>query len=345
MSQAANSSAAERRLEERHRSPTPRKAPVFVLGCPRSGTTVLYHMLLSAGNFAVYRAESNVLNLLAPKFGDLHSAENRRRLLDSWLRSKLFRVTGLDPGEIERKIMDECRTPIDFLRITMEETARKQGVERWADCTPEHLLHIPEIHRELPQAQVIHIIRDGRDVALSYVKQNWTFPLPWDKHEHLSVAGLYWEWIVRRGREYGRRMGANYREVRFENLVEHPHECLAELGEFIGQDLDYERIQSAGIGSVSEPNTSFQGEEGRRGFHPVGRWKTKLSPEEIANFETLVGDFLEELGYPLNSEQRHGGLRAWRLRSTYFPLFRAKQWVKMNTPMGRRVHTGRMEIT
>jgi len=344
MSQAANPSTAARMLEERHPSRTPSKAPVFVLGCPRSGTTVLYHMLLSAGNFAVYRAESNVLNLLAPKFGDLRSAHNRRRLLDSWLRSKLFRVTGLEVGEIEQKIMDECRTPIDFLRITMEETARKQGVERWADSTPEHLLHIPEIHRELPEAQVIHIIRDGRDVALSYVKQNWAYPLPWDKHEHLSVAGIYWEWIVRRGREYGRRMGANYREVRFENLVEHPRESLAELGEFIGQDLDYERIQSAGIGSVSDPNTSFQGEGGRGGFHPVGRWKTKLSSEEIVNFETLVGDFLEELGYPLHSEERRRGLRAWRLRSTYLPLFRAKQWAKMNTPWGRRVHTGRMEI-
>src|SRR5271165_2730316 len=47
------------------------KAPVFVLGCPRSGTTVLYHMLLSAGNFAVYRVESNAINLIEPAFGDL----------------------------------------------------------------------------------------------------------------------------------------------------------------------------------------------------------------------------------------------------------------------------------
>jgi hypothetical protein len=133
--------------------------------------------------------------------------------------------------------------------------------------------------------------------------------------------------------------------VRFENLVERPRETLAELGEFIGHDLDYDRIQGAGIGSVSEPNTSFQGEATREGFHPVGRWKTKLSREEIANFEALVGDFLQELGYRLNSERRRGGLRALRLRSTYFPLFSAKQWVKMNTPMGRRVHIGRMEIT
>ena len=344
MPEMPNASGPAAHLME-HRASAPRsQAPVFVLGCPRSGTTVLYHMLLSAGNFAVYRSESNVLNLLGPRFGSLRSPRNRRRLLDAWLRSNLFRQTGLQSSDIEQKIMSQCRNAPDFLRITMEETARQQGVERWADCTPEHLLSIPEIHREFPEAFIIHIIRDGRDVALSYVKQKWTFPLPWDKHQDLGVAGMYWEWIVRRGREYGRRVGANYREVRFEALVDHPRETLAELGEFIGQDLDYDRIQSAGIGSVSEPNTSFQGEAAREGFRPVGRWKSNLSQEEIARFEELVGDFLEELGYPLGSDERHPGLRTIRLRSTYFPLFTLKQWLKMNTPLGRRVHIGRMEI-
>src|SRR5215467_9454277 len=47
------------------------EAPVFVLGCGRSGTTLLYHMILSAGDFAVYRTESNAINLLEPRFGDL----------------------------------------------------------------------------------------------------------------------------------------------------------------------------------------------------------------------------------------------------------------------------------
>jgi hypothetical protein len=322
----------------------PNKAPVFVLGCPRSGTTVLYHMLLSAGNFAVYRAESNVLNLLAPKFGNLSSAENRRRLLDSWLRSKMFRVTGLDAHEIEQKIMNECRTTLDFLRITMEETARKQGMERWADCTPEHLLHIPEIQKELPGAYVIHIIRDGRDVALSYAKQKWAHPLPWDKHDHLAVAGMYWDWMVRRGREYGRRMGANYCEVRFEDLVAHPHDTLAWLGEFIGHDLDYARIQSTGIGSVSEPNTSFRDEGAREEFHPVGRWKSKLSPTEIAHLEGLIGDSLQKLGYPLTSEQPVRNFRATRLRSTYPPLFTVKYWLKTKTPLGHLVRTGRLGV-
>src|SRR5713226_7158539 len=90
------------------------KAPVFVLGCPRSGTTVLYHMLLSAGNFAVYRAEANVFSILQPRFGNLNSESNRRELLRYWLQSKLFQVTGLEAEPIREKIMRECRTAGDF---------------------------------------------------------------------------------------------------------------------------------------------------------------------------------------------------------------------------------------
>jgi hypothetical protein len=312
------------------------KAPVFVLGCPRSGTTVLYHMLLSAGNFAVYRAESNVFNLLVPRFRGMHAAADRQRLLDIWLTSKLFRVSGLDAGEISDKIMAECRGGGDFLRIVMEEVARKQGTGRWADCTPDHLLYMEEIKRQIPNALFIHIIRDGRDVALSYVKQGWSYPLPWDRDERLGVAGLYWEWVVRKGREQGRGLGGDYQEVRFEELISNPRKTLLRLGQFIEQDLDYERIRCAGIGSVSQPNTSFAGAS-EETFNPVARWKTKMSPEQLAAFEALVGDFLHELGYtPVSKTRRRMSLRALRLRTTYLAMFEAKYRIKA-TPLGQFV--------
>src|ERR1022692_592359 len=318
-------------------------APVFVLGCPRSGTTVLYHMLLSAGNFAVYRTESNVFNLLVPRFRGMRSAADRKELLDVWLRSRLFRVSGLDAREISARIMRDWRSGGDFLRILMQETARQQAVARWADCTPEHLLYMKQIKREIPDALFIHIIRDGRDVALSYAKQGWSYPLPWDRHDRLGVAGLYWEWLVDKGREQGKRLGAGYQEVRFEELVARPQETLSRLGSFIDHDLDYERIQRAGIGSVSEPNSSFLGEsEGT--FNPVGRWKTKMSAEQTADFEQLVGDFLLKLGYSLLSEvKRETSFRAARMRATYLAMFEVKQWMRTNTPLGRFVDLQRIE--
>src|ERR1700722_18764885 len=76
-------------------------APVFVLGCGRSGTKFLYHTLLSAGGFAVYHAESNAFNLLGLRFGNLMHRRNRRALLDAYYTSKLFQRTGLAPQDID----------------------------------------------------------------------------------------------------------------------------------------------------------------------------------------------------------------------------------------------------
>jgi hypothetical protein len=319
-----------------------RKAPVFVLGCPRSGTTVLYHMLLSAGGFAVYRSESNVFNLLVPRFGGMRSVQDRKRLMPTWLNSMLFQVSGLDATGITARVMEQCRSGGDFLRIVMETVAQNQGVNRWADCTPEHLLYMREIKRQIPEALFIHIIRDGRDVALSYLRQGWSYPLPWDRNESLGVAGLYWKWIVGRGREAGKDLGADYQEVRFEELVTQPEKTLARLGEFVEHELDYATIQRAGIGSVSEPNSSFGAEAGR--FDPVERWRTKMSSTELADFEALVGDRLRELGYPLAAGGQKSNLRAMRLRATYLTMFAVKQWAKTHTPLGRKVQLGRIQI-
>src|SRR6266853_585175 len=147
-----------------------KRAPVFVLGCGRSGTTLLYHMLLSAGGFAVYRAESNAINLLEPRFRNLRTKRNKERLMEAWLASKLFERSGLDKEAIKGKVIAECQNGGDFLRIIMGAMARNQNVERWADCTPEHLLYLERIKETIPEALIIHIIRDGRDVALSTAK-------------------------------------------------------------------------------------------------------------------------------------------------------------------------------
>jgi len=333
---------SRRDLESATETSGRKRAPVFVVGCPRSGTTVLYHMLLSAGGFAVYRSESNVFNLLAPRFGGMRLRRDREELMDTWLRSILFRVSGLDAAHIRSRVMEDCRGGGDFLRILMGEIAQKQGVDRWADCTPEHLLSMHEIKRQIPDALFIHIIRDGRDVALSYLKQGWSHPLPWDQQKELEVTGLYWNWIVGQGREAGKALGADYQEVRFEDLTARPQETLVRLGEFIDHDLDYETIRKAGIGSVSAPNSSFDDEDGE--FHPVGRWKTKMWQEQLRDFEALAGDRLVELGYPLASGKRASSLRSARLRATYFAMFRAKQWAKTHTRLGRKVRLGRIEI-
>jgi hypothetical protein len=306
-------------------------APVFVVGSPRSGTTLLYDMLLSAGNFAVYLTESNVFNLLAQRFGDLANRKNREKLIKVWLGSKLFRASGLNAQLIERRVLDECTNYGQFLRITMEEIARSQGMRRWADNTPEHLIYLPVIRATLRDALVVHMIRDGRAVALSLDKRpdRGLRGAPWNKNQNLMVQGLYWEWIVRRGRKYGQPLGPDYIEVRFEDLITEPRPTLARLSEFLGQELNYDRIQQVGYGSVSRPNTSFRQEPGAEAFDPVSRWRKSFSQEQLEMFEALVGRYLEELGYPLLTKGKD--LRAPQIRrmkklySLYFTArFRAK---------------------
>jgi len=304
------------------------KAPVFVLGSVRSGTTLLYHMLLSAGGFAIYRTESNALNLLEPRFGDLSRLENRKRLMKAWLDSKLFRVSGLDASSIEKKVLDGVTNGGNFLRTVMETIARKQGAERWADCTPDHLAYLDRIKQTIPDALIIHIIRDGRDVALSMEKQKWIKPLPWDHHRPVIASAAYWDWIVQKGRTDGSRYGKDYCEVRFEQLVQDPRRVLVALSEFIEHDLDYDRIQANRIGSVSEPNTSFA--DGS--FNPVGRWRKSLSEPELAQLEGMIGDTLREFEYPVASEHPP---TLQSLRNSYQRYFELKLWLKSKTPAGR----------
>lgn len=314
------------------------KAPVFIVGCPRSGTTLLYHMLLSAGGFAVYRAESNVFNLLAPRFGDLRVRSNRQKLLNVWLGSKMFIASGLDAEEIAAKVLEECRSSGDFFRIVMEEIARRQNVDRWADCTPEHVLFADVIQAGFPGASVVHIIRDGRAVALSLAELGWIRPVVPHSNARLAAAALYWEWIVRTGRAIGRKIAPNYMEVRFEDLIMEPRRTLAELGQFIDHDLDYDRIRHVAVGSVSAPNTSFRGELAGQPFNPLRRWESLLSPHDLAALENLIGECLLELGYPRTTAQdptSGDGLNLRFTRLAYRQYFDLKFWLKTRTPLSR----------
>jgi hypothetical protein len=311
--------------------------PVFVLGCPRSGTTLLYHMILSSGDFAGYPFESDTFRLLGPKFPGLTFLRNRKRLLEFWLRSENGARSGLDRSDIEPRVLGECRNIGDFLRIVMEEMCRKRGVHRWAEKTPDHVLYIPQIKRFIPDSLVVHIIRDGRDAALSLASFGRIRPFFCQRASKLLPFGVYWKWMVRKARATGRKIGRDYYELHYEDLVENPQETLAHLGDFIGHNFDYGRIMQVGVGSVSRPNTSFESLASPVGLSPVGRWKRQYSPEDLASFEALVGDCLEETGYSLATgpEQRRRSLSSAALSAFYVSQLEFKQRLKIHTPLGR----------
>lgn len=313
------------------------KPPVFIVGCPRSGTSFLYHLLLSAGGFAEFHTQMNVFDVLEPIFGDLSDRKNKEKMMREWLSSKAFQVSGLNAAELEAKVMDSCNDGSDFMRIVMDDVARNQGVDRWIDSTPTNIPHMLRISRDFPDALFVHIIRDGRDVALSLDQHKWSRPLPWDKKRSLLAAGIYWEGIIRKGRRYGAELGPRYIEVRYEDLAQDLQPSLKKIGDFLGHDLNYDRIQQGSIGSVKKPLTAFKEElrEGR--FSPVGRWKNKFPEDQLVWFERLVGKYLLELGYSLSHPNSisERALAVGMMRLEYNNFYEFKQWAKVSTPLSR----------
>jgi LPS sulfotransferase NodH len=293
------------------------KPPVFVVGSPRSGTTWLYHLLLSSGGFAVYRAEARVFDMLAPRFRRFRKREDRERLLAEWLPSELFLRSGLEAEAISTRVLEECGSPGDFLRTLMEEIALDQGAVRWAECTPDNVFYMSEIKASFPEARFIHMVRDGRDVALSLAKQGWIPPYRWDRERPHVPAALFWERAVQAGREEGSRVHPDYLEVRFEDLVRDPEAALAQVATFVEHRLDYTKIQGSAIGSVARPNTSFGGDSDSA-FSPVERWRSSYG----------YGIATKHEGWHLPILER-GNRMLYRLR------FASRTWLKSRTSLGR----------
>ena len=323
------------------------KCPVFVVGCHRSGTNLLYDTLLSAGGFAVYRGYLPVHKILIPRAGSLDKVENRQKAIDLWLRSKGFRRSGLDAQKLTDLVVRECRNGGDFIRLIMDEIARNQNVGRWAVYDPDALLHMQRIKADIPQALFVHIIRDGRDIAVSLNKMGGFMPFFWArKPASVLATALYWEWTVRKGRHYGRHFPADYVEVHYEDLVSSPQETLETLGKFLDHDLDYRRIQQTSLGRLSESNSSFREEPKEKRANPVGRWKNRLSPNEVAALEALIGGCLEEVGYSLTTPQtdRKPTLRRKFMRVLYPAFLSSKVWLRTRTPVGRFANLSALEL-
>lgn len=322
------------------------RSPVFVVGSARSGTTLLYHILLSSGRFAIYRGEPAVFDLILPKFGDPARRRNRERLMDVWLQSAMYRISGLDCNSIRDKVLRQCRSAGGFLQLVMGEIAKLQGKERWAVWGPDNLLYMQHIKKEVPDALFIHMIRDGRDVALSLSKERWIRPFPWDRTQNLVTAALHWEWKVTIGIQSGRSHLPDYLEVNFEELIRRPRAAVMKISRFIGQELDYDQILDRSVGTISSPNTSFQEECQTGMFQPIARWRRELSDAQVKTLESAIGPLLKELGYELTVPEADAlTLRHRMMRQIYPRYFGIKQWLKVNTVLGSLVSLDRMQLS
>lgn len=289
-------------------------------------------MLLSAGAFANYRSETHVFNSLAPHCGDLRLRANRRRLLDIWVASDMHTRSRLDGTDV-LNLVDQFENAGGFLSSVMQrivESQRAKGVRRWAETTPAHVLHMPEIQQTIPAALFVHVIRDGRDVAVSLERQQWVVPYPWDRERPVAAAAAFWSWMVQHGRALGHSLkDGTYLEVRYEAMVANPTAMLAELSAFVGQELSHEHILAHAVGSVKRPNTSFPGQV--QSFS--GRWRETLTPPDAQFLNDALAGMLESLEYPIDPVVSP---RASTRLAPYLGRFAMRHWIKSHTPLARR---------
>lgn len=294
---------------------TPTDRPVFIIGCPRSGTTWLYHLLLSAGGFAIYRSETQFYSRFGPAFGGFRSRRERKAFLDHWQPSEFFRRSGLEGQSFRETVLAEVDSPGSMLRTLMEGVCESQGAPRWAECTPDHGLYARQIKRDFPDALFIHINRDGRDVALSLAKQRFIGTLPWHARKPEMAAAAYWSWITRRIREETRFLEDDLMDIRYDDLVDDLEGSLDRIAAFLDSPLDVARIAGNPIGAVRMPNTSFAEDAQPASLKRGPRWQSNYSKPLLRKVESVMAPELTLFGYGL-SDDRGGMARAATARIT-----------------------------
>lgn len=271
----------------------------FIVGCHRSGTTLLRATLDSHPAVAI-PGESHFVSALA-------RAHRRRRFeiggeLDVGMflavlnQSHHYRDWGLPDDEVIQALTASPTADVaGGLRRLYGLYARRRHKPRYADKTPAHVLAIPAIARLFPEARFVHIVRDGRDVALSNVAIAEWGP------RTLPDAALWWRRRVRAGRRAGRRLGARrYLEIRYEHLVDDPEPVLRTVCAFLDLEFDERLLDPSDradevLASVRYPH---QHERLRQPPTPgVREWKTEMQRDDVLLFESLAGDVLSEVGY------------------------------------------------
>ncbi|MFK4106482.1 sulfotransferase family protein [Streptomyces sp. NPDC019531] len=274
--------------------------PVFVLGCPRSGTTLLQLMLHAHPRIALPPETRFVLPAYEDRlrFGDLRDAGNRAGLA-AWITGRKetrFHELGLDADTVARRIEVGPPTLGSALGITLRSYAEHHGKVRWGDKRPAYALHVEEILRLFPDAQFVHLVRDGRDCVASLLGMPW-----WHRGFHEAVAT--WAQVMDVTRRYAGRLGPDsWHELRFEDLVTDPEPRLRELCAYLGEEYAPEMAEPSrqAKGAVPARKTWHRRTHGALDTSRAGSWQRRLTPDQIRLCDVVLGERLVGNGYALS---------------------------------------------
>jgi len=306
---------APARSRRRRASPGP-PAP-FVVGVGRSGTTLLRMMLDSHPSLAMPPETGFVP-------GVVRACRRRRpspaELLALLREQRTWGDFDLDEAELERRFAAAGRLDASSaLRAFYGLYAEGEGKPRWGDKTPAYVKRMPLIERALPEARFIHVIRDGRDVALSRAKRALREPAPPQR------VAEKWRRRILDAREQAKRL-AHYAEIRYEDLVTDTEPTLRRAVELVELEWDpamlrYHERAPRRLAEISRdlPSKGQKAERPgaeRAAAHAlaaeppkperVAAWRERMPEADRAAFEQVAGDLLAELGYEVGDGQTAG---------------------------------------
>jgi hypothetical protein len=274
--------------------------PVFVGGCPRSGTTLL-RVILDAHPELAIPGETRILvdgYRARARWGNLEDPENRRRVARWVVERKVCRHQRLtpDPDELVERMVAAPPTIGSVLSAGFQLYAERHGKARWGDKRPSLVLNLDAVFAMFPDAQFVNIVRDPRAVVASIRRvgrqQRWS-------GRGLAAGVDKWERSLRAADRWRRRLPAGqFHELRFEDLVADPAAVLERLVAFLDLDpggLDamlhhHERTELASAKMhrlVSRPVTT----------ETVRAWERALKPRQVAFVESVLGDWMARYGY------------------------------------------------
>jgi hypothetical protein len=302
-------SRARRRVADERRPPAP-----FIVGVNRSGTTLLRMMLDSHPELTIPPETHFVPELIR-----LARRENmtRKRLLRAATNHPRWGDFGLDEAQLLDRLQQvKPLTPAGAIRSFYDLYAEREGKTRWGDKTPRYMRAMPRIQRALPEARFIHLIRDGRDVALSQAERALEGEAP-----AMAEVAERWRRRISTARKHAGELDS-YLEVRYEDLVADPDATLRRICEFIELDFDpamlayhrraAERLTEMDRDLGSGENGPVRTGDQRLAGHAMtteppstercGRWRREMSAADVREFDRVAGELLADLGYEVGAE-------------------------------------------
>ena len=322
--------------------------PLFIVGAPRSGTTLL-RSILAAGDEIAIPPESHFLTYLyhryRRRFGRWVEQDTREAISDL-LSDAHFREWRLPAAQVWQEV--ELVRPQDFndaIACAYRAFARNERKDRWGDKTPSYVFFLPQLNQLYPDMRVVHLLRDGRDVACSHLDlrskgQSWVAG-------SAPAAAAWWKASLRAAEAAAPLLGDRFVEIRYEDLVDDPETTVGRLCDVVGVEFRPEMVHQRDH-VVSSSSDLF-----RRAAEPVaGRartWETELTPRQVAEFEAVARDELVARGYGLSTD---GGSLPVRieahLRGRSFMTWRSsRRWSRQQAhrflkPIARRKQARRV---